>query len=378
MTIGSVGLGLLAGMVPLPVPAELLRLLRAVEVTQPDSGPATFRLTFTAAAGGVVAEPVLQPSQRLLVRVSVDSAASTLIDGYVTGHEYTPANGATEGSLVVKGEDVSVAMDTVDYSREFPAMPDAFVVLAILAPWLTLGIVPDVDPTITALVPFDHVPQQAGTDRAMLQQLAASNGCVFFVRPGPALGTNIAYWGRPPRDGAPLAVLDLADGPFRTVESASFGYDGRAPVTYFGLVMETTLDPYVPVPVVTLIGERFPPLATTPGLDPLSPLTRRELWRDQQLDPIRANLTAQGRTDASTDAVVAGTCEVDPLRIGTVVAPPGLVGVRGAGLSYDGLYYLRSATHRIALGQDEQWSYRQSLDLTREGVGTTVPVLVPS
>jgi hypothetical protein len=385
VTIGSIRLGLLAGsFLPEPVPAALLRLLRSVEVTQPDNAAATFRLTFTAeaAAGGVVAEPLLQPFQRVLVRVTVDGAPATLVDGFVTGHEYAPANGPGDGTLVVTGEDVSVAMDVVDYSREFPAMPDPLVVLAILAPWLALGIVPAVVPTLTALVPFDHVPQQAGTDRQTIRQLAESNGCVFFVRPlpvpSPLPPANVAYWGPPPRIGPTLAVLDLTTGPFGTVESATFGYDGRAPTTFFGVVMETSVDPYLPVPVVTLAGMRFPALATEPGLDPLSPMTRRKLWCDQELDPVRAYAVAQGRTDASTDAVVTGTCEVDPLRIGTVVTPPGLVGVRGAGRAYDGLYYLRSATHRIALGQDEQWSYRQALDLTREGVGTTTETLVRS
>jgi len=48
------------------------------------------------------------------------------------------------------------------------------------------------------------------------------------------------------------------------------------------------------------------------------------------------------------------------------------VGVRGVGSTYDGLYYVQSVTHRIRPG-----SYKQSFTLTREGVGSTVPRVVP-
>ena len=47
---------------------------------------------------------------------------------------------------------------------------------------------------------------------------------------------------------------------------------------------------------------------------------------------------------------------------------PGVVGVRGAGHDYDGLYYVQEVTHDIAPG-----SYKQSFTLTREGLGSTVP-----
>ena len=49
-----------------------------------------------------------------------------------------------------------------------------------------------------------------------------------------------------------------------------------------------------------------------------------------------------------------------------------LVGVRGAGLSYDGLYYVRRVTHRLERGR-----YTQCFSLSREGTGPTLPVVVP-
>ena len=48
-----------------------------------------------------------------------------------------------------------------------------------------------------------------------------------------------------------------------------------------------------------------------------------------------------------------------------------LVGLRGAGFTYDGLYYVKSVSHAISKGQ-----YKQRFSLTREGTGAITPVVV--
>jgi hypothetical protein len=192
------------------------------------------------------------------------------------------------------------------------------------------------------------------------------------------IGVNVGYWGPPPRMLPPLAVLDVAVGAGNDVDRFQAEYDALKPVTIAGLVMQAEIPPYEPVPVVTLIGERLPPLATDPALKPgddLLLMGRRELWQRDDLDPLTAAIQAQAETDLSTDEVVTATVDVTTSRVGTVVQAPGVVGIRGAGLDYDGLYYLKSATHRISLFSDEQYDYTQSLTLTREGVGTTTPFL---
>jgi len=47
-----------------------------------------------------------------------------------------------------------------------------------------------------------------------------------------------------------------------------------------------------------------------------------------------------------------------------------LVGVRGAGPSFDGLYYVKSVTHNIKRGE-----YKQSFTLSRNGLISTLPRL---
>lgn len=369
-------------------PPELMNALRSVEVTQADTAPCGFQLTFHTEMRGPGAEnlalaqnELLRPWQRVLVRVAADGEPSTLIDGFITHRQLVAGNGPEPSHLVVTGEDVSVKMDLIDFSTEFPAMPDDLIVEMVMAPFLLMGITPHVVPTLTALNPFDHVPQQSGTDRKTLLDMAEKHGHVFYVTPDDELFSNTAYWGPPPRSGDPAAVLDVAVGPSSTVTSFQAEENALAPETYFGWGVAKFLDPEIPLPVVTLEGERSPAYAARPALTAsgiLDLTSRHKLWCDTQLDPISANIKAQAQTDASTDAVVTVTCTVPTLSVGTILRAPGTVGVRGAGTDHDGLYYLKQATHHIDLMSDEQWDYTQALTLTREGAGTTTSTLVAS
>ena len=56
------------------------------------------------------------------------------------------------------------------------------------------------------------------------------------------------------------------------------------------------------------------------------------------------------------------------LRYGRVLKARGLVGVRGAGLAYDGLYYVQSVTSTLKRGE-----FKQSFNLTRNGLVSITP-----
>jgi hypothetical protein len=49
-----------------------------------------------------------------------------------------------------------------------------------------------------------------------------------------------------------------------------------------------------------------------------------------------------------------------------------MVGVRGAGITYDGMYYVESVTHNIKHGE-----YKQNFTLSRDGVVSQTPVVIP-
>jgi hypothetical protein len=388
VSISTVRLALWIGPgLPGPAPGELMRALRAVEVTQTDTAPCGFQLTFQAELTqqsdfAIVRSSLLRPFCRVLVQVIVDGDPSTLIDGFITHQQYLPSNGPDPSTFVVTGEDISVKMNLVAYSMEYPSMPDPAIAALVLEKWLALGIYPTIVPTQANLVPFSYVPQQSGTDRAFMQELAQRNGNVFYVTPGPVPFQNTAYWGPPPRIGAPSAVLNLAVGAASTVRSLQAEYDALAPYATSGYAMETTVDPYEQEPVIAMTSTRVPPLAARPALTPVAVSlqeARLRLWpltpQDAGLDPVTANAQAQAQTDLSTDAVVSVRCDVSPLAVGRVLQAPDIVGLRGAGGDYDGLYYLKSASHQISLYSEAQWNYTQSLVLTREGVGTTTQIL---
>jgi len=61
--------------------------------------------------------------------------------------------------------------------------------------------------------------------------------------------------------------------------------------------------------------------------------------------------------------VVTGTGTLDVARYGRVLQSRKLVGVRGAGRAYDGVYYVKSVTHNLKRGE-----YKQSFTLAREGL----------
>jgi hypothetical protein len=70
------------------------------------------------------------------------------------------------------------------------------------------------------------------------------------------------------------------------------------------------------------------------------------------------------------DEVVMANGDLDALNYGDLLTPRGLVGLRGVGYQYDGLYYVKNVSHSLQSG-----NYRQRFTLSREGVGATTPVL---
>ena len=177
---------------------------------------------------------------------------------------------------------------------------------------------------------------------------------------------SIAYWGPSIRVGVPQSALNTNMDAETNVESLSFGFDGlaREQVILYVQQRNSKTSTAIPIPNVNLLK---PPLAARPAI----PTKVRFIRSSAKLSPIRAALVALGQAAASADAI-SGSGQLDVVRYGQVLKPRGLVGVRGAGLAYDGLYYVKSVTHSIKPGE-----YRQSFQLTREGlisITPTVPV----
>jgi hypothetical protein len=356
-----------------PAPTYVTEKLESVEVTRKDNGPSGFQLTFHAdrAAGlspdfHLLASSLLRPSTRVTISVVVGGMPTVLMDGFITRQELAHGKQFGASTLTITGEDVSVIMDRVELSLEYPQMGDAAIALLVLAKYF-LFVLPYVIATAVDLIPLavEMVPQQSGTDRDYLMQLAAPYGYIFNVQPGSVSGLNTAYWGPKPRTGPVNAPLSVDLGPTTNVESLNFQFDSLAPTLVYGMVQDNITQ--TDLPVVTLGSTRMPSFATEPALDFFSLLQRRKLFCDPRYGYPKAMVDAQSMTDSSTDQVVVGQGELDTIRYGDILSVPGLVDVRGSGDSFDGRYYIQAVTHTIARG-----SYKQAFTLNREGVGSTL------
>lgn len=389
-----------------PAPGSLIDALQQVQVTQGDKAPSTFGLTFhdERLPGSVdfalLQNPLLQPWTRVTLTTAVNGSASTLIDGYITQRQLAPGWGPGGTSVTVSGEDVSVKMNMIEISFDYPHMGDFLIVEAVLAKYLVFKILPDAQPSLADIVPFSFVPQQNGTDRSYLQDLATKHGYRFYVTPGPGKGWNKAYWGPPDLGATPQTALTVDMGPLTNVESIQFGENVLAPTITYGMVPQTTIPPPVPqrLPVGAFASTRSPALAADPVLgsysdsivelfaDPITALSkllelqvRGSLFQttnlgpaqDQSLGILQALPTAAGLTNDSTDEVLTAQGRLTTSRYGAVLNAPGVVTVRGAGYDCDGLYYVKEVQHSIDT-RPGSWDYTQDFTLTREGTGSTI------
>ena len=363
--------------VPVPPGPTVVEALEDVEVTTSDTERSGFRLTFRVGRSGstpidydLLTGPLLQPCSRVLLMVTFNAMPRVLMDGIITNQQLNPGQQPGTSTLTVIGEDVSVMMDMEERSAEHPAQNEMVIALKIIATYARFGLIPMVlpPPSLDVPLPIERIPVQQGTDLQYLQEMADRFAYVFYVTPGPAPLMNTAYWGPPVRVGIPQRALKADVGPNSNLNSIGFQYDALAPTRMEGQVQDRRLNQTMPVQ--TFASTR-PPLAVRNALLTQG-CTRVRQFRRSGLDTTQAFSRAQAETDKATDRTVTATGELDALRYEGILQPRGLVGLQGAGFSYDGLYYVKQVTHRIAVG-----SYTQSFTLTREGTGSITPVVVP-
>jgi len=159
-------------------------------------------------------------------------------------------------------------------------------------------------------------------------------------------------------------------GPQTNISSINFQYNALGPVIVSSNMTDRQTNQGMPVQ--TFASKRLP-LATQSALSTnLLNVRKVRLENSDGLNYMQAMTLAQARTDYSLDNVVTANGELYALQYADILIPSELVGLRGVGYSYDGLYYVKRLTHTIRNGE-----YKQSFSLTREGVGSTTPVVRP-
>jgi hypothetical protein len=357
--------------VPLPAPRELLDALTGVTVNTGGDGPGGFQLTFKLSTNSplhtlfLVSGGAPIPLVRVVIIATVNGTPEVLMDGVMTNHQVTAGGEDGLATLTVTGEDLSRVMDYIDFSGvPFPAMPAEVRVLAILAKYAIFGVIPMVVPSvlIDVPIPVDRIPVQQGKDLAYVRALADEVGYVFYVEPGPVPGTSTAYWGPEIKIGVPQPALTVSPHLHANVESFSPSYASAGRDLPVILIQNQATKAPIPIPVLDIT-----PLSPPLGIVKPLPTGLDFIEGTAKLSPIRAAAIGLAKAARSADAVSA-TGSLDVLRYGRILKARGLVGVRGAGLAFDGLYYVKSVSHDIKRG-----SYKQSFTLTRNGLISTLP-----
>jgi hypothetical protein len=374
--VKGIQLSLLMGpIIPLSAPRVVVEALESVTVTTATGSASGFQMTFqfsnrselntlfVIAAGNSAS--MATPPLRVLLIVTLNGTPTPLFDGVMTNVEVQAGQNGGAGSVTLTGEDISRAMDMIDFSGlPYPAMPIEARVALICAKYAAFGVIPLPIPVLfpDVPIPVDRVPAHEGTDLEYLKKMAEDVGYVFYVEPGPAPGTNIAYFGPELKVGVPQPALNLDMDAHTNVESMSFSFDPTKGVLPIVFIQNALTRVPIPIPIPNL-NPLQPPLGLLP-----TPLANLTVLRDTaKMNPMQAISRGLAEAARSQDSVTArGTLDV--LRYKRLLKARGLVGVRGAGLAYDGLYYVSSVTSTLKRGE-----FKQSFELTRNGLISITP-----
>jgi hypothetical protein len=296
-----------------------------------------------------------------------------LIDGVITENNIAPGDKGSNSTLTLLGKDLTTLMDQSKLSGfPFPAMPAEARIALLLLKYAIFGVVPLIVPSVLLFVPIpiDQIPSQQGTDLEYIRYLADQAGYVFYIDPGPIPGISKAFWGPQIKVGTPQPALSADLDAYTNVESLRFSFDqekNKIPLIYI-YNSQTGVSFPIPLPPITPLN---PPLGLISPLPTnLIPPDLSPFGDDLSKRPIpQAIMMGLARAAKNAEAV---SCEgsLDVSRYRNVLQARQLVGVRGAGPAFDGLYYVKSVTHKIKRGE-----YKQDFTLTRNGLVSTVPTV---
>jgi hypothetical protein len=361
---------------PAPVPQAVIEALSSVQVTSSARGRSGFQLAFTLGKRSPLNVSLLpggyfDPPARVILSVVVNGLLTVLMDGVITQHQLSPSNEPGQATLTVTGEDLARLMDVKDLRGDksyFQQTRDQRV-LTLLQDYEQYGITPNVRPCPVHDTPDPKktIPQHIGTALAYINTLASEVGYVFYLDPGPMPKQSTAYWGPEIKTGTPQPALSVNLDAQTNVESLNFTYDAFSKSSYtFDIQDEDTGKPSKQ----NLEDKDIFAINPLMGTKTLRTFRQEKVSVPDGCSPTTARQIAAAKVSQSADVITASG-QLDVLRYGNVLKPRRLVGVRGAGVTYDGLYYVRSITHNIKVGE-----YKQSFELSRNALVSYTPTLL--
>jgi hypothetical protein len=352
--------------VPVPAPRGTIDALTEVTIEENcGETPSGFDLRFSVEKNSpintafLLAGGAALPILRIALVATVNGRAVPLINGVVTRTDLSPGTGGSPATLRIMGKDLTAAMTVFDFSGiPYPAMPPFARVALVLAKYAWLGVIPQVIPSLEGPpLPTDRIPRHQDNDLAYIRALAEEAGYTFYMKPGPAPATSLAYWGPEVRIGEVQPALTVDSGFATNCEELSFSFDKEGTEIPIVFIQNAATKAPIPIPIPSAIPFH-PPLGLVPPLPPK--ITR--LRETARLSPFEAVVRGLAHAARHSDAV-RGRGKIDVLRYGRVLRARSLVGVRGAGAAFDGVHYLDTVRHELKRG-----SYVQSFTLKRSGL----------
>lgn len=361
--------------IPVPVPRMVLDALDSVEVTSAAGSASGFQMsfqfnskselnTFFLIAGAMNSGPTTPPLRVILI-VTLNGTPQPLFDGVMTNIQVQAGGSGSPGKVTVTGEDLTKVMDMIDFSGfPYPAIPIEVRVALICAKYAAFGLTPLIIPVLfpDLPIPTNKIPSHRGTDLHYIQKLAKDSGYIFYIEPGPVAGINVAYFGPEIKLGVPQPALNIDMDAFTNVESLNFSFDPTAGVIPVVFIQNQLTRIPIPIPIPN-INPLQPPLGALP-----TPLSNIMVLKDTaKMNAMQAISAGLEEAKKSQDSVSANG-SLNVLRYGRPLKARGLVGVRGAGIAYDGLYFVKSVTSSLKRGE-----FKQSFTLTRNGLVSLTP-----
>ena len=287
---------------------------------------------------------------------------NVLIDGVVTRHEVAPSNEAGQSTLTLTGEDLTVLMDVIEIPiMRYPGMP-IVARLNLLA--REVRGVRHRSSGHSAAVPRcpdtnGQIPSQTGSDLAYIKKMADADRLHLLSRARSRAGhQHLLLRPRHPHSHS-AACAQRQHGRELQRRKAHLqprwpGEEGRHHDDH-GSDHRQDPDPDS--------GAEHQPPAPAARRDAHAADENLVSARRRQLNSIQAIALALAKT-GDTGEAISGSGTLNVIRYGICAARQLLVGVRGAGRAYDGMYYVSTVTHNIKRGE-----YKQSFTLSRDGTG---------
>jgi hypothetical protein len=367
------------GAVLLPAGLDVMEAIQSIEISITAEGGANFRLELAAGRSGplgvigppFVNDPRFQVGGRIGVSMVLGVRPVPIFHGVVTRSQYLPANDSHDGRLLLLGRDLTALMDRFEYRAEWPALAPNLIATAVLAQYVTEGIVPAVMPPLIFEQPnpVDYNPQQCTTDLAYLRELARCCGYHVVIQPGPVPGTSTVYWGPMPIPGLPQKTLSVDLGPMSDAFNVTVNDNSDQITTATGQVTDRMtgvgLEIIVPAPPGAPQGAL--PIAVT-RIGQL----REERIATSGMSAVQALACAAGTLQQSAERAVQVTGTINNVQYNDVLKPFEQVNIRGLGARYNGLYTVSGVRHAIRPGD-----YSQTFTLQRGEFYSLVPVVPP-